>query len=81
MNAYHIIALVPFVIDALMMRENMEEIIRYNIAANSCQFPACPSLIPGYDAIYVGLIPLVVGVLILFFTHSKRRQRIDVNSE
>ncbi|MGI0012430.1 MAG: hypothetical protein ACREBU_03150, partial [Nitrososphaera sp.] len=64
-NAYHIVALAPFVIAGLIMYPDILYAIQYYQALENCQFPTCPDVVPDYGGIFGGLIVSSIGIVIL----------------
>lgn len=54
LRAMHIVALVPFVIGALIIGSEMQYIIDYYVRSSSCYFPNCPDVVPGYEGTCLG---------------------------
>lgn len=75
LNAVHIIALVPFVVGALIIGIEVQHLIDYYIKFSSCYFPNCPDVVPGYEGVLFGSIPVAIGVVILMVDWIKRQRR------
>lgn len=76
LRAMHIVALATFVVGALIIAMEMQYIIDYHIKSSSCYFPNCPDVVPSYEGILFGSIPIAIGVVILMVDWIKHKQPI-----
>jgi hypothetical protein len=76
LRTMQIVALAPFVIGTLIIGMEVQYIIEYYIKSSSCYFPNYPDVVPGYEGVLFGSIPIFIGVAILMVDWIKHKQPV-----
>lgn len=73
MRAIHIVALVPFVIAALLIIQELLGVAQYYQKLANCELGACPDVVPSYGNTATGITVASVGIALLLVDWIKRR--------
>jgi len=73
MRTIHIVALVPFVIAAVLIVTELVDVAQYYQKLATCEPGACPDVVPSFGGTITGITVASVGIALLVVDWIKRR--------